>query len=90
MLLCVMHSQHNVATSSVELVRIGLTYEEVKLRFPHGVSHPVRYGAQEWFSMRYWLNRHVGPQYEAWTWLINSVILFSNQDDAARFALVWS
>lgn len=66
------------------------TTEEIMTRFPHVVHHDARLSSLQWYQMRKWLDAHVGPHDEAWTWLMSSEIRFCYESDAMLFSLTWS
>lgn len=64
--------------------------ESTQLKFPHHVQHAIPYGGSEWAEMWNWLDTHVGPMTESWTWVVSSHIQFANADHALQFSLMWS
>ena len=59
-------------------------------KFPHRVQHKISYGGSEWVLMCNWLDTHVGPMAETWTWMVSDLILFAHEDHAIKFNLAWS
>jgi hypothetical protein len=84
-----MHSPPNTLDNQL-VIRKFLTTEEIMTRFPHVVNHDASFTSSKWYSMRYWLNLHVGAHDVTWSWLVSSEIRFVHEYDALQFSLTWS